>query len=137
VRLVYDTAGEADAQGAGKPGILFSGLSEHRENGVVSGVVSTSILLVIGDDEERLHLRRALSGEGWRVIPAGTGAQARQMAARRLLTPNLLKMFLVWVRKVLSDTISCWAISGPLNSLRSSLSTSSSRSLKGSIMSDF
>jgi DNA-binding response OmpR family regulator len=83
VRLVYDTAGEADAQGAGKPGILFSGLSEHRENGVVSGVVSASILLVIGDDEERLHLRRALSGEGWRVIPAGTGAQARQMAARQ------------------------------------------------------
>jgi DNA-binding response OmpR family regulator len=45
--------------------------------------VSASILLVIGDDEERLHLRRALSGEGWRVIPAGTGTQARQMAARQ------------------------------------------------------
>ena len=41
-----------------------------------------SVLLVIGDDEERLHLRRALSGEGWRVIPAGSGAQARQMAQR-------------------------------------------------------
>lgn len=40
-------------------------------------------MLVIGDDEERLHLRRALSGEGWRVIPAGSGAQARQMANRR------------------------------------------------------
>ncbi|HSL01895.1 MAG TPA: response regulator transcription factor [Rubrobacteraceae bacterium] len=42
-----------------------------------------SVLLVIGDDEERLHLRRALSGEGWRVIPAGSGAQARQMAERQ------------------------------------------------------
>ena len=41
-----------------------------------------SVLLVIGDDEERLHLRRALSGEGWRVIPAGSGAQARQMATK-------------------------------------------------------
>lgn len=40
-----------------------------------------SVLLVIGDDEERLRLRRALSGEGWRVIPAGTGKQARQMAS--------------------------------------------------------
>jgi DNA-binding response OmpR family regulator len=50
---------------------------------VVSDVVSASILLVIGDDEERLRLRRALSEEGWRVIPAGTGAQARQMAARQ------------------------------------------------------
>jgi DNA-binding response OmpR family regulator len=50
---------------------------------VVLGFVSASILLVIGDDEERLHLRRALSGEGWRVIPAGTGAQARQMAERQ------------------------------------------------------
>ena len=39
-----------------------------------------SVLLVIGDDEQRLNLRRALSGEGWRVIPAGSGAQARQMA---------------------------------------------------------
>jgi len=46
-------------------------------------VVSTSVLLVIGDDEERLHLRRALSREGWRVIPAGTGAQARQIAERQ------------------------------------------------------
>ncbi|CAN5323670.1 response regulator transcription factor [soil metagenome] len=50
---------------------------------MVFGVVSASILLVIGEDEERLHLRRALSGEGWRVIPAGTGAQARQMADRQ------------------------------------------------------
>ena len=48
-----------------------------------SVVVSASILLVIGDDEERLRLRRALSGEGWRVIPAGSAAQARQMAARQ------------------------------------------------------
>ena len=40
-------------------------------------------MLVIGDDEERLRLRRALSEEGWRVIPAGTGAQAREMAARQ------------------------------------------------------
>jgi DNA-binding response OmpR family regulator len=38
---------------------------------------------VIGDDEERLHLRRALSSEGWRVIPAGSGSQARQMAQRQ------------------------------------------------------
>ena len=30
-----------------------------------------------------MRLRRALSGEGWRVIPAGTGAQARQMADRQ------------------------------------------------------
>ena len=44
--------------------------------------MSASVLLVIGDDEERLHLRRALSGEGWRVIPAGSGSQARQMAGR-------------------------------------------------------
>ncbi len=50
---------------------------------MVFGVVSASILLVIGEDEERLHLRRALSGEGWHVIPAGTGAQARQMADRQ------------------------------------------------------
>ncbi len=50
---------------------------------MVFDVVSPSILLVIGEDEERLHLRRALSGEGWRVIPAGTGAQARQMADRQ------------------------------------------------------
>ena len=50
---------------------------------MVFGVVSASILLVIGDDEERLHLRRALSREGWLVIPAGTGTQARQMAARQ------------------------------------------------------
>lgn len=39
--------------------------------------------MVIGDDEERLHLRRALSGEGWRVVPAGSGSQARQMAERQ------------------------------------------------------
>lgn len=42
--------------------------------------MSGCVLLVIGDDEERLHLRRALSGEGWRVLPAGTGSQARQVA---------------------------------------------------------
>jgi DNA-binding response OmpR family regulator len=51
--------------------------------GVVFGSMSVSVLLVIGDDEERLHLRRALSGEGWRIIPAGTGAQARQMANKQ------------------------------------------------------
>jgi len=45
--------------------------------------LSATILLVIGDDEERLHLRRALSGEGWRVLPAGSGSQARQMAAKQ------------------------------------------------------
>ena len=45
--------------------------------------MSVAILLVIGDDEERMRLRRALSGEGWSVIPAGTGAQARQMADRQ------------------------------------------------------
>jgi DNA-binding response OmpR family regulator len=50
---------------------------------VVLSVVSASILLVIGDDEERLHLRRALSEEGWQVLPAGTGVQARQMANRQ------------------------------------------------------
>jgi DNA-binding response OmpR family regulator len=55
----------------------------RNEKWVVFGVLSASILLVIGEDEERLHLRRALSGEGWRVIPAGTGAQARQMAERQ------------------------------------------------------
>ena len=45
--------------------------------------MSAAVLLVIGDDEERLHLRRALAGEGWRVIPAGNGAQARQMASQQ------------------------------------------------------
>jgi DNA-binding response OmpR family regulator len=38
--------------------------------------------LVVGDDEQRMRLRRALAGEGWRVIPAGTGGQARQVAQR-------------------------------------------------------
>lgn len=28
-------------------------------------------------------MRRALSGEGWRVVPAGSGSQARQMAERQ------------------------------------------------------
>jgi DNA-binding response OmpR family regulator len=50
---------------------------------VIIAAVSVSVLLVIGDDEERLQLRRALSREGWRVIPAGSGAQARQMADRQ------------------------------------------------------
>ncbi|AHY47734.1 Response regulators consisting of a CheY-like receiver domain and a winged-helix DNA-binding domain [Rubrobacter radiotolerans] len=45
--------------------------------------MSGTVLLVIGDDEERLRLRRALAGEGWRVIPAGTGHHARQMALRQ------------------------------------------------------
>lgn len=69
--------------GGGYTSLDLYRLKEQRESGVALGVVSASILLVIGDDEERLHLRRALSGEGWRVIPAGTGAQARQMAARQ------------------------------------------------------
>ncbi|MGF1470844.1 MAG: response regulator transcription factor [Rubrobacteraceae bacterium] len=42
--------------------------------------MSEAVLLVIANDEERLHLRRALSGEGWRVLPAGTGGQARNVA---------------------------------------------------------
>ena len=50
---------------------------------MIIAAVSVSILLVIGDDEERLHLRRALSREGWRVIPAGSGVQARHMADRQ------------------------------------------------------
>ena len=50
---------------------------------MILDAVSAAVLLVIGDDEERLRLRRVLSGEGWRVIPAGTGAQARQMAERQ------------------------------------------------------
>jgi DNA-binding response OmpR family regulator len=45
--------------------------------------LGVGVLLVIGDDEERLRLRRALAGEGWRVLPAGTGAQARQVAGRQ------------------------------------------------------
>lgn len=44
--------------------------------------MDATVLLVIGDDEQRMRLRRALSGEGWRVIPAGNGGQARQVAAR-------------------------------------------------------
>ena len=50
---------------------------------MIIAAVSVSILLVIGEDEERLQLRRALSREGWRVIPAGSGAQARQMVDRQ------------------------------------------------------
>jgi DNA-binding response OmpR family regulator len=50
---------------------------------VILDAVSAAVLLVIGDDEERLRLRQVLSSEGWRVIPAGTGAQARQMAERQ------------------------------------------------------
>ena len=50
---------------------------------MIIAAVSVSILLVIGEDEQRLQLRRALSREGWRVIPAGSGAQARQMADRQ------------------------------------------------------
>src|SRR5829696_495945 len=81
----YDTVEGADTQGVGKGWALYSfpKILIVAQNGVVSGVVSVSILLVIGNDEERLHLRRALAGEGWRVIPAGTGAQARQMADRQ------------------------------------------------------
>jgi len=40
-------------------------------------------LLVVGDEEERLGLRRALSEEGWRVLPAGTGQQARRISEER------------------------------------------------------
>jgi DNA-binding response OmpR family regulator len=46
--------------------------------------VSASILIAIGDDEERLVLRRALSREGWSVLPAGTGRLAREIAEKRL-----------------------------------------------------
>ena len=41
------------------------------------------ILLVVGDEEERLGLRRALSEEGWKVLPAGTGRHARQISEER------------------------------------------------------
>jgi DNA-binding response OmpR family regulator len=63
--------------------ILPGGDGERLRSKGGHGALSGSVLLVIGDDEERLHLRRALSGEGWRVIPAGSGAQARQMAERQ------------------------------------------------------
>ena len=43
-------------------------------------------------------------------------------------------MFLVWVRSVFRETMSSWAISGPLRSVPSSRSTSRSRSLNGSIV---
>jgi DNA-binding response OmpR family regulator len=36
--------------------------------------------LIVGDEDERMRLRRALSGEGWRVLPAGTGKHARRLA---------------------------------------------------------
>jgi len=62
--------------------IYFDGDVKRLRSEGRRGVLSASVLLVIGDDEERLHLRRALSGEGWRVIPAGSGSQARQMAGR-------------------------------------------------------
>ena len=42
-------------------------------------------------------------------------------------------MFLVWVRTVFKDTVSSRAMSGPSRSEESSRSTSSSRSLRGSI----
>jgi DNA-binding response OmpR family regulator len=45
--------------------------------------VSLFILLVVEDEEERLGLRRALADEGWRVLPAGTGRQARQISEER------------------------------------------------------
>jgi DNA-binding response OmpR family regulator len=63
--------------------ILLDGVGESLLSKGGHGALSGSVLLVIGDDEERLHLRRALSGEGWRVIPAGSGSQARQMAERQ------------------------------------------------------
>lgn len=43
--------------------------------------MSLTVLLIVGDEDERMRLRRALSGEGWRVLPAGTGKHARRMAA--------------------------------------------------------
>jgi DNA-binding response OmpR family regulator len=82
----YDTAGVGFAQG----GRFFGGAIEdilwrvgafRDQDG--RGTLSPSVLLVIGDDEERLHLRRALSGEGWHVLPVGSGAQARQVAAKQ------------------------------------------------------
>ena len=42
--------------------------------------MSLSILLVVGDEEERLGLRRALADEGWKVLPSGTGRHARQIS---------------------------------------------------------
>lgn len=45
--------------------------------------MSLFILLVVGDEEERLGLRRALSEEGWKVLPAGTGQQARAISEER------------------------------------------------------
>lgn len=80
----YHTAEIPLTQGVGgaQAGILFKVLGVVRE-WVVLSAVNASILLVIGDDEERLRLRRALSSEGWRVIPAGSGAQARQMTERQ------------------------------------------------------
>ena len=42
--------------------------------------MSLSILLVVGDEEERLGLRRALADEGWKVLPSGTGRHARQVS---------------------------------------------------------
>lgn len=42
--------------------------------------MSLAVLLVVGDEDERLGLRRALSDEGWRVLPSGTGRHARQLA---------------------------------------------------------
>lgn len=45
--------------------------------------MSLFILLVVEDEEERLELRRALSEEGWKVLPAGTGRHARQISEER------------------------------------------------------
>ena len=59
-------------------------------------------------------------------------SSARRTAARRLLTPSLLKMLLVCVRIVLNDTVSSRAMSGPSRSDASNRRTSSSRSLSGS-----
>jgi len=42
--------------------------------------LSLTVLLIVGDEDERMRLRRALSGEGWRVLPAGTGKHARRLA---------------------------------------------------------
>ena len=50
-------------------------------------------------------------------------------AAALVFTSSLVKMRLVWVRRVLMDTNSWRAISGPLRGVASSRRTSSSRSL--------
>ena len=57
---------------------------------------------------------------------------ARRTAARRVFTSSLVKMCLVCVRSVFTETNSRRAISGPLSSVASRRSTSISRSLSPS-----